>query len=116
MEATEGMNVFVIITGEDLNKTMIVANDKKEAIRKFFNMFSNLRDVVISGEVGKAIEISWDQETEKESTLPYLVILGAVSKEEAINSLHETVNSKKKCEEVLHKGMQECQWIRETRY
>jgi len=109
------MNVYIIKSGEDMGKTMVIAKDENEAIRKFFIAFANLRDAVLDNDISNKIEITYDGKTVKRPTLAYLVILKAISREEAIEYLNKDVKSIKKCEKILDEGIQKCQWIREIR-
>jgi len=113
METNAGeLKVYGIVTGKDHTKTVILAHNTKNAIRKFFWSFKDLRSAVIENDVGAAIKVTMNKTTQDFATLPFLVILNAVTMEEGIQFMINALGTDKElCKGQLKKSVQKCQWV-----
>ena len=111
METVKGIKVYIFKTGKNTDKTFIIADNIQDAIKKFFNTFTNIRDAVLNNEISQIFIIEYGKEKTQFSSIPFLVLLNAISKEEAINTLMPTVKNKYICEKQIDDAIKKCQWI-----
>jgi len=93
---------------------MIAGEDHREALIKFFTRFTNLRGAAQSGVIGAAITIEINKSKTNVPTIPILINLGALTKEEGIqymlryNKVRRDVLS-----DILDEEIEKTQWIKD---
>ena len=111
METVKGIKVYIFRSGETMNKTFVIADDIQDAVKKFFNTFTDIRSAVLNNEISQKFIVESGSEKTQFSSIPFLILLDAISREEAIHSLMPYIKNRDVCEKEINKAIQKCQWI-----
>jgi hypothetical protein len=113
MEDSERMRMYEVETMD--HKTLVMAENTKDAVIKFFQSINNLREWVETNKIGGAIVITYNDTNVAMSTIPLLLNLKVLGRKEAIRYIRQNTSMNPSLiESFINSEIEKYRWVVEN--